>query len=163
MKIKTRLWLSLSIIAALLASIYPLPEVLSPWRPEWCLIVICSWCLTYPKPWMIAVTWFIGILLDTMRITPLGVHAFALTAAIMLFLTWQLRIRNQPLWQNMAAFIIISIIYYGLLWLIGSIIGRSTQPYLPWSSLPAGFLFWFCIQFAYQKLSNENRYSYNHS
>jgi len=74
--------LILSLTAALLMSILPLPDVLQPWRPEWLTLVLLFWVMHAPD-WV--GLWFgmmLGLLLDVLLASPLGLHASALVIVI---------------------------------------------------------------------------------
>jgi len=74
--------LILSVMAALLMSILPLPEFLQAWRPEWLTLVLLFWVMHAPD-WV--GLWFgmiLGLLLDVLLASPLGMHASALVVVI---------------------------------------------------------------------------------
>ena len=71
-----------SVTAALLMSILPLPDMLQPWRPEWLTLVLLFWVMHAPN-WV--GLWFgmtMGLLLDILLASPLGMHASALVVVI---------------------------------------------------------------------------------
>ena len=71
-----------SVAAALLMSILPLPDMLQPWRPEWLTLVLLFWVMHAPN-WV--GLWFgmiMGLLLDVLLASPLGMHASALVVVI---------------------------------------------------------------------------------
>jgi len=71
-----------SLTAALLMSILPLPDMLLPWRPEWLTLVLLFWVMHAPN-WV--GLWFgmiMGLLLDILLASPLGMHASALVVVI---------------------------------------------------------------------------------
>ncbi|MEK6789510.1 MAG: rod shape-determining protein MreD [Pseudomonadota bacterium] len=71
-----------SVAAALLMSILPLPDILQPWRPEWLTLVLLFWVMHAPN-WV--GLWFgmaMGLLLDVLLASPLGMHASTLVVVI---------------------------------------------------------------------------------
>lgn len=71
-----------SLTAALLMSILPLPDVLQPWRPEWVTLVLLFWVMHAPNWVGLWFGLFMGLALDILLASPLGMHASALIVVI---------------------------------------------------------------------------------
>ena len=67
---------------ALIATVYPLPILLNAFRPEWMVLVIFYWVLALPQRISILHGFVLGLLLDLLLGSILGMHAllFALLA-----------------------------------------------------------------------------------
>ncbi|MEO6697921.1 MAG: rod shape-determining protein MreD [Paraperlucidibaca sp.] len=75
----------LSVIAALLLCVMPLPEELNPWRPEWLTLMLIFWGMHAPQWVGIWTALVLGVLLDVLLATPLGFYG--LSAVIVMQLT----------------------------------------------------------------------------
>ena len=103
----------LTILAALLLSIVPMPSVLDYHRPDWLALVIMYWVIALPHRVNVGTAWVAGLLLDILLGSTLGIHALAM--AIMAYvaaLQFQ-KIRNFSVWQQ--ALVMGSISLLGLL------------------------------------------------
>lgn len=98
----------LTFLFALMLSTLPMPESLEWGRPEWVALTLIYWVVALPHrvgPWS---AWFLGLLMDILLGSVLGVHALSL--AIVAYLAQQLhrRIRMFPLWQQ--AFLVLVLV-----------------------------------------------------
>ncbi len=73
-----RLLFAVSIIAALLGAIVPLPAWLAPARPDWVGLLVVYWVLRVPHRFGIAAAWSIGLLMDVLAGGLIGRNALAL-------------------------------------------------------------------------------------
>ncbi|WP_022954828.1 rod shape-determining protein MreD [Perlucidibaca piscinae] len=76
--------LVLSFIAAFLLAIVPLPPELAPWRPDWVTLVLVFWVMHAPMWVGVWTAVVLGVLLDILLATPLGIHGMALIAVVAL-------------------------------------------------------------------------------
>ena len=74
--------LLLSLIAGLLLSVLPLPEQLAAWRPEWVTLLLIFWVMHAPNWVGVWIALFVGILLDILLATPVGLHASSLVIVV---------------------------------------------------------------------------------
>jgi len=90
----------LSFFICLIAAIFPLPIALNAFRPEWMVMVIFYWTMALPHRVNIGHTFSLGIILDLLLGSFLGMHAllFSLLAYIT-SLHFQ-RFRNFTLFQT---------------------------------------------------------------
>ena len=98
----------LSFLLAMMLSTLPMPESLIWGRPEWVTLTLIYWVVALPHrvgPWT---GWVLGLLLDILLGSLLGIHALSL--AIVAYLAQRLhqRIRMFPLWQQ--AFLILILV-----------------------------------------------------
>ncbi len=98
----------LTFLLALMLSTLPMPESLEWGRPQWVALTLIYWVVALPHrigPWS---AWVLGLLLDILLGSLLGIHA--LTLAIVAYLAQRLhqRIRMFPLWQQ--AFLVLVLI-----------------------------------------------------
>ncbi|MEP4891254.1 MAG: rod shape-determining protein MreD [Aliiglaciecola sp.] len=94
----------LSIIIALILQIVPMPITVEQFRPDWVLLVLSYWALALPNRVNVGMAFIVGLVLDILMGTSLGVHSFAMSINIFVLVSNYQRLRNYSLWQQ--AFII---------------------------------------------------------
>lgn len=98
----------LSFLIALTLSTLPMPESLEWGRPEWVALTLIYWVVALPQRVGIWTGWILGLLVDILLGSLLGVHALSLAIIAFLALRLHQRIRMFPLWQQ--AFIVLVLI-----------------------------------------------------
>lgn len=83
----------LSFLVALMLSALPLPESLQWWRPEWVVLVLLYWIVALPMRVGLGTAWVLGIVLDLLEGSLLGLNALALTIVAYVMLLVYQRIR----------------------------------------------------------------------
>lgn len=97
-------WLVLlSLLAAYVLAIVPLPDWAQPARPLWVALVMLFWCLEAPERAGIGSAWLAGLGLDLVTGGLLGEHALRLTIMIYIAMRFRRRFRFYPLWQQALA------------------------------------------------------------
>ncbi|OEY65213.1 rod shape-determining protein MreD [Marinobacter sp. X15-166B] len=89
-----------SILLALVMSIAWFPVGWFQFRPEWLGLMVFYWTFRAPAQFGIVGAWVLGLLLDVLEATPLGVNAMAMALVAFLVLTTQQRLRMFPLPQQ---------------------------------------------------------------
>ncbi|MES9870236.1 MAG: rod shape-determining protein MreD [Sedimenticola sp.] len=134
--------IALTILAALLLTILPLPEWAQPYRPQWYTLVLIYWTLALPQRVGVAIGWMIGIAIDVMTGTLLGQHALSLS--LIAFLTYKMhqRVRLFPLWQQSLTVLVLLLLEKLLsLWVMGAA-ARPTPPLAYWIPPLVGMFLW---------------------
>ncbi len=99
-KPKGRLIIYLSLIVSLMLAILPLPLQLDPFRPDWVTVVILYWVLALPHRVNVGTAWVVGLILDLLLGSTLGVRALGLAVVTYIAaMNFQL-IRNFSVWQQ---------------------------------------------------------------
>jgi rod shape-determining protein MreD len=112
--------IALSLMAALVLTLLPLPQWVSFARPEWVAMVLIYWCMALPNRVGITTGWFLGLLLDVIRGSLLGQHALALAVVAYLMLKLHQRVRLVPPWQQAMTILVLMLLYAMLLlWIKG--------------------------------------------
>lgn len=93
---------ALSLVLALALSIAPFPMDWFEFRPEWLGLVVFYWTFRAPAQFGILLAWVLGLLLDVLEATPLGVNAMAMGLIAFLVLTVHQRLRMFPIPQQCA-------------------------------------------------------------
>lgn len=89
-----------SIIIALMLSILPLPGKAIWLRPAWLAMVLVFWGVKLPSKMGIIYAWMLGLLLDIMLASLLGVHALAIAVVTYLASKMERQFNFFPLWQQ---------------------------------------------------------------
>ncbi len=126
-----------SFIVALILSTLPLPENIQSWRPEWVLLVLFYWLVALPERIGIGTAWCLGIVLDVLEGSLLGLNALALTVVAYIALLFYQRVRMFS-WLQQALFVFTLVGLNQILchWVKG-ILGSSVQT---WTFLIPAFV-----------------------
>lgn len=89
-----------TLIVALMLELMPLPAALNLWRPSWLLLIFAYWVLARPHQINIGHGWLLGLLLDVLLGSPLGLHALALSLAAYVLASNFQRLRTMGLLQQ---------------------------------------------------------------
>lgn len=92
------IWLTL--LVSLLLTIMPLPILLDSFRPNWTLLVLSYWCLALPNRVNVLTAWLIGLVVDILLGSVLGINAFACAIVIYVTANHFQKIRNFSIWQQ---------------------------------------------------------------
>mgnify|MGYP000430150801 CR=1 FL=1 len=101
-----------SLLLALLANIMPMPLDIDAYRPDWVLMVLLYWCIALPTRVNVISAWFMGLLLDILLGSILGIHAAAMAASVFIAAVNFQKIRNFSLWQQALIVGILSSLYH---------------------------------------------------
>ena len=108
----------LSLLLALLANIMPMPLDIDAYRPDWVLMVLLYWCIALPTRVNVISAWFMGLLLDILLGSILGVHAAAMAVSVFIAAVNFQKIRNFSLWQQALIVGVLASLYHLLVfWL----------------------------------------------
>ncbi len=134
--------LVLSLMAALVLTMMPLPDMVAPARPYWVALVMIYWNLEAGRLRHLGQAFAIGLLLDLMTGTLLGQHALSLVIISYLTERFRNRIRFFPPWQQAA--VVMALLFNDRivqLWIIG-LVDDAWPPPLWWLAPVAGLLLW---------------------
>jgi rod shape-determining protein MreD len=137
-----RLPVLLSIVAALMLSIVPLPAAIESFRPDWVALTLIYWAITLPRSYSVGTAWAVGIIVDVAHGTLLGQHALALCFVIYLTVKFHLQLRVFPLSQMTATVFALLALYQFLLFWINGVAGLHTESVTYWGPVITGTLIW---------------------
>ena len=103
--------IGLSIVIALVLQIMPMPSVVSVYRPDWVFLVLGYWALALPTRVNVGVAFFVGLILDILLGTSIGVHSFAMSLSIYVLAANYQRLRNYSVWQQAIVIGILGALY----------------------------------------------------
>ena len=97
---ESRSLIFLTIMAAVLLSLLPLPEILLPFKPYWVALVIIYWSLETRGIISLGLAFLIGLVLDILSGSLMGLHALSLVIMVFLVQRFRSRLRFFPAWQQ---------------------------------------------------------------
>ena len=90
----------LTIVAAILLSLVPLPGVLLPFKPYWVALVVIYWSLETQGTINLGLAFLTGLVLDILSGSLMGMHALSLVVMVFLVQRFRSRLRFFPPWQQ---------------------------------------------------------------
>jgi len=129
-------------VAALLLSIWPLPDWAEPFRPAWLVLTTVYWCLFLPHRVGLLVTFVVGILMDSLTGSLLGEHALALLLVAWVTLKLHLQIRVYPWWQQTLVVLNLMLLYSFVLFWVDGMLGYTQGSLLRWMPVLITTLLW---------------------
>ena len=101
---------AISVILALVLSISLFPVGWLEFRPEWLGLVVFYWTLRAPAQFGVVLAWCLGLLLDVLEATTLGVNAVSMAVIAFLVLAMHQRLRMYPVAQQcLVVFLVLGI------------------------------------------------------
>jgi rod shape-determining protein MreD len=97
---ESRSLIFLTIMAAVLLSLLPLPAVLLPFEPYWVALVVIYWSLETHDQISLGLVFLIGLVLDVLSGSLMGLHALSLVVIVFLVQRFRSRLRFFPPWQQ---------------------------------------------------------------
>jgi rod shape-determining protein MreD len=130
-----------TIIVAFGLSLLPLPMVISPFIPDWVLLIMVYWMIYFPQRIGFFVVWVCGLLIDVLTNSLLGEHALAGVVVAYFVLKFYRRIRLFSIGQQMISIGVLLGIYRAILfWIQGLIQQPLSNMY--WLPILIGTLLW---------------------
>lgn len=115
---QTSLAIILSILAALLLSVMPMPDPVSLGRPMWLAMVLAYWVMALPHRVGLLTAWLAGLVSDVLFGQLFAQNALVMTLVVWMVLLLYQRIRRFPLWQQSLVMLpVFGIAQMVLLWL----------------------------------------------
>ena len=97
---ESRRLIFLTILATVLFSLIPLPGVLWPFKPHLVALVVIYWSLETQDTISLGLAFLIGLVLDILRGSLMGLHALSLVVMVFLVQHFRSRLRFFPPWQQ---------------------------------------------------------------
>lgn len=138
----TRFNLLLTLLCALLLTFVPMPEWTVWIRPLWVPLVFCFWAQNYPDQVGVGLAWILGLLMDLMLGTLLGVHALLLSLFAFVIAKFHKRWRVFPSVQQAAVIFILMLLYLCIQYWIHGLLGRPPGTWKYWLPALSSALLW---------------------
>lgn len=133
---------TLTIIAAFMLTIIPLPDWAQALRPDWVTLVLIYWVMAIPASIGVTIAWCLGLLLDVAHGALLGQHALGLVLVTYIVHSQHQRMRLSSLLQQaIVVFFLLIIKQLMVLWVNG-IIGQAPNIGLYFVPSLVGALLW---------------------
>jgi len=131
-----------SFIISLMLMVIPLPDAIDPARPHFTALCLIYWSMALPQRVGVGFAWLLGLLLDVILGSLMGMHALSLSIIVFLTLKLHQRIRVYPVWQQaLTILLLIGLNQLIILWVRGVI---ATQPtsWTYWLASFSSMLIW---------------------
>lgn len=125
--LKTILFISLTFFIAMILAIIPMSQALVWIRPEWVMMVLFFWVMMTPHRVAVVGAFFIGLLMDLLSGTLLGLHALLFSLSAFFILYFYVQIHGLPIWQRTLLFFAVLLAYFLLENWILSLTGVSVS------------------------------------
>jgi rod shape-determining protein MreD len=89
-----------TLVVAIVLTLVSLPPALDALRPYWVALVLIYWCLETQGLITLGIAFSIGLLLDLLTGSLLGLHALGLVILVYLVTRFRARLRFFPTWQQ---------------------------------------------------------------
>lgn len=129
-------------IAALLASVLPLPGWLELLRPDFVALTVLWFTLLSPRLTGLFYAWGAGLALDVFKGVLLGQHALALIAIAYVASKLRLQVRAFPPLQQTAVILALLWLNEFIVFWIDGVAGHPVTDWRRWLSVPVGAACW---------------------
>lgn len=121
-----------ALLAALFLTLAPLPAGLEPLRPYWVGLIMIYWSLEVADPLPLGAAFALGLLLDLLTASLLGLHALSLVVLVYLVRRFRGRMRFFPPWQQAAAVFLLLVNDRIILIWAGAMLGEPLPTWRYW-------------------------------
>jgi rod shape-determining protein MreD len=132
----------LTIIAAFMLAMMPLPDWAVAFRPDWVTLVLIYWTMALPASIGVTVAWFAGLMLDVTHGALLGQHALGLVLVIYVIHSQHQRLRVASLLQQALVIFFLILIKQALVLWVSGIMGHAPDTWLYFMPSLTSALFW---------------------
>lgn len=133
---------TLTIIAAFVLSMMPLPDWAQSFRPDWVTLVLIYWVMALPANIGVTIAWCVGLMLDISHGALLGQHALGLVLVIYVVHSQHQRLRVASLVQQAIVIFILLLMKQAIVLWVSGIMGHPPDSWLYFMSSLTGALFW---------------------
>jgi rod shape-determining protein MreD len=139
---ESRSLIFLTIVAAMLLTLLPMPELVSPLKPYWVALVMIYWTLETRAMITLGLAFVVGLVLDTLSGSLMGMHALSLAVIVYLVQRFRSRLRFFPPWQQALSVLGLLVNDRIILIWITALLGESTPTWQYWLSPLIGLAIW---------------------
>ncbi len=163
MNFRLALLLFLSFSSAIALQFLPVLPLLAPWVPQWLTLVAIYWALVLDDHFSLSWICFIGLCIDVMNGSVLGLHALALLWISFLVLKNARHFRRAGRMQQILEMGLLILAYQFILWVLQGVMGQAVLQWKPYlmSSLSSAIIWpWLSlllddIRFSYVRLKDD--------
>ena len=139
---ESRSLIFLTIATAVLLSLVPLPGVLTPFKPYWVALVVIYWSLETQDTISLGMAFAIGIVVDILSASLMGLHALSLVIMVFLVQHFRSRLRFFPPWQQALSVLGLLVNDRIILIWITALLGEQLPTWKYWLPPLVGMAFW---------------------
>lgn len=155
---KTQTNVAWSIVATLVAgatilTVVPLPEYLRPFRPHWIILTLFYIGIFSPMQSGIIRSWLLGIVVDVLTGTLMGLHALTFSLTTFLTLRFHLQLRVFVVAQQMITITILTLMNLTVEIMIRTATENAADTPYFWGPLLSTPLFWPPVYFLADRLT----------
>jgi rod shape-determining protein MreD len=139
---ESRSLIFLTVMAAILLSLLPLPDALLPFKPYWVALVVIYWSLETRGILNLGLAFLIGLVVDVLSGSLMGLHALSLVIMVFLVQRFRSRLRFFPPWQQ--ALSVLALLVNDriiLIWII-ALLGEPLPTWEYWLPPLIGMVLW---------------------
>ncbi len=134
--------LAWALVAAFALTLVPMPAFLEPLRPYWVALVLIYWTMEVRTGVNLGSAFLVGLLLDLLTGSLLGMHALSLVIIVYLVQRFRARIRFFPAWQQALAVLALLVNDRIILLWITVLLGEPIPTWRYWLGPLAGMAIW---------------------
>lgn len=134
--------LPVSLLAALLLGLVPLPAVLQPYRPYWLALVLAYWLLEAPERVGPGVAFAVGLVADVAFGSLIGEQALRLVVLAFILDRFRARLRFFPFSQQALTIAVLLLNDRVINAVVHVVVGVPQLPWQYWLSPLLGMLLW---------------------
>ena len=155
---QNRIWFVwLSLLAALLLTIVPIPAEIEVYRPQWLALFVIYWTIALPQRVSVGHGFLFGLLIDVLTGTTMGENALSLSLISFIAYQTHSRLRIFPYFQQALSVLALLFIQKIISFLVlGMTLGMTTETSY-WISPFIGTLLWPSIFFLLRKTRRRMR------
>lgn len=139
---RSRMAIIVSFVIAIVLAMMPLPQWAEPFRPDWVGLVLIYWCMAAPERVGVGTGFVVGIVLDTLYGSILGLHALAKSLTAFIAIKTHLKLRMFPRWQQAVAIGVLLILNQLLVLWIRGMLGKAPASISYWTPSIVGMVVW---------------------
>ena len=132
----------LTIIAAFMLAMMPLPEWAQSFRPDWVTLVLIYWTMALPASIGVTIAWCTGLMLDISHGALLGQHALGLVLVIYIIHSQHQRLRVASLLQQAIVIFFLLLVKQAITLWVSGIMGHAPDSWLYFMPSLTSALFW---------------------
>ena len=132
----------ITLIAAFMLAIMPLPIWAVESRPDWVMLVLIYWVLAFPGQIGVGIAWFTGLLLDVSYGTLMGQHAIGMVLVIYIIHLQHQRLRVASLLQQAIVIFFLLLLKQLLTLWVNGMLGRAPDNWLYFVPTITSALLW---------------------
>jgi len=132
----------LLVLVGILLTLLPMPSTLQAFRPPWLSLFLIYWSLEGPRPIALGRAFFLGLFIDILTGSLIGLHAFQWVVLAFLVARFSSRIRfSVPVKQALTVLLLLLNERFILLWVL-LLTGESAQGFGLWMPAVMGAFIW---------------------